>query len=198
MAIAGIVTLAFITMAIVAAVFPEKSPASAGPGSSTEANPFPPLPSLAPSAPTEPAPGATSASPTPGRTPASPRTTTRPATTPTVEGPTGAVSAVYSRAPERTWETGFQASVTLRNNSASAESWQVTVVFEQNVSPTQERWINGADQPTMSTQSHGATYIGTAPIPPGSEIVLWFGALRQPGNLDPLSCTVNGRPCSIN
>src|SRR5215204_622151 len=46
-AIAGIVTLAFITMAIVAAMFPENAPAVAGPdGAAASANPFPPLPTV--------------------------------------------------------------------------------------------------------------------------------------------------------
>lgn len=191
MAIAGIVALAFITMAIVAAVFPEDSPAAAGPTESIPvANPFPPLPTVDPTTIIA-SPSATAGPVATSRRPPSPTPPKPPATA------SGSVDAAYSRLQDQTWVDGFQAKVTLINRTNAPQSWQVKVVFADNVTPTTSTWINGAEPPILVTQSHGATFTSRTDLPANGDVTFYFQVAKTDGSMVPLVCTVNGQPCLI-
>jgi hypothetical protein len=183
LAIAGIVALAFLAMAIVAAAFPEQSPAAAGPDDETGvANPFPTLPTVDTGGPTTvTGPASVAAS--------------RPAATRTTKA-SSKIGAVYS--PYNIWNNGFQATVTVRNRTSTPQNWQVALVFPDSVTPTENRWVNGPSLPDVVTEGHNVVFTGTAPIAPGNELVVYFELQKSGDVTAPLVCTVNGQTCSID
>lgn len=193
-AISGILALAFAAMAVVNAVFPEKSPqAVAGPDPGQGANPFPEVPG--------PPGGMPSATPDPAVTapPSAPPTTGPPPGTtaqPPPNPPSGLVSGAYS-VPQTPWPDGFIGSVRLTNNGTSAESWQVVLVFPGTVGALQNRWISdGPGGSTVTRNGQTVVFNSTQVLAAGASIGLYFQFARAGADIDPEQCWVNGRACT--
>jgi hypothetical protein len=192
-AISGILVLAFIAMAAVAALFPETGPRAAA--NPTE-NPFPHLPGD-PVATNGPGPSATasvgpSAAPPPTR-PGSTRT-------PRVTGspnppPSGQLSGVYSLLPGRVWNDGFQAEIMITNNTATAQSWQVRLRYPESVTQFVTSWMDGYPAPAVEVTGQTVTFTGGANVPANTTVNLRFEFKKSGSDFNPVECTVNGRPC---
>src|SRR5690349_11924285 len=105
-AIGAIVALAFLSMALVAALYPENGGAAAQ-GDATGPPPY-----------------------------TYPDTTDAPTDTPALPGadtlPTGDLAAVYSVPSNAVWSTGFQAQVVMRNNSGTPQGWELRLTYPQS------------------------------------------------------------------
>jgi hypothetical protein len=169
LAIGAIVLLACASMAIVAAVFPERTPRAAAttPENPAAGNPFPQLPG-------------------------EPTITSEPAST----GPSAAVSGTFQLS--RDYDGGFIGAVQLFNGATSAESWQVKLVFPSNVGTLQAHWISGGPGDTTVAQA-GQTFTFTSqqPLAAGAKIGLSFQFGKTAGDPHPRECSVNGTPCSV-
>jgi hypothetical protein len=196
-AISGILVLAFIAMAAVAALFPENGPrAAAGP---TE-NPFPHLPGD----PVVTNGGVPSATATPGPSAGSQPTRTAPARTPraTPPGsptppPSGQLNGVYSLLPGRVWNDGFQAEIMITNNTSSAQSWQVRVRYPESVTQYVTSWMDGYPAPAVQVSGQTVTFTGAANVPANTTVNLRFEFKKSGGDFNPVECTVNGRTCAV-
>lgn len=196
-AISGILVLAFVTMAAVAALFPENgSRAVAGPDGS-QANPFPQLPGD---------PAATSgATPTTGGqppgVPASPLPTRGgpPRSTPPAKPPPpNQVSGAYSVIDNAVWDLGFQAQVAITNSTDASQSWQVRVRYPDTVTRYVASWIDGYPEPQAQQSGQTVTFTGTVTIPAGQTVSLKFRFDKaKDGDYSPTECSVNGRPCAL-
>lgn len=189
-AIGGIVVLAFVSMAAVAALFPQRgSQAVAGPETS---NPFPHLPGD-PTGGTSPSGGPT---PDPGQTPAS--TPPRGSASRPPNAPSGQLSGAYTVLPNAVWETGFQAQVAITNNTGSAQSWQVRLVYPASVTRYVTSWVDGSPGPRAEVSGQTVIFSGTATVPIGRTIGLKFQFDRtKGGDFSPIECSVNGRACTV-
>lgn len=168
-AIGAIALLAFTSMAIVAAVYPERAPQAAttpvqDPG--VPGNPFPELSGI-------------------------PNITSGPLPPPAV----AAVAGAYQLTQD--WVDGFIGAVQLSNSTNAPQSWQVTLVFPDNVKDLQARWISGGPgEATVSRAGQTVTFAGQQPLPAGTQIALHFQFTKAAGSPNPRECSVNGRPCS--
>jgi hypothetical protein len=191
-AISGILVLAFVAMAAVAALFPENGPRAVA-GSDPTENPFPNLPGD---------PGGTvgpSPSAGPGPTVGTPLTQppgTRPPRS-AAGSSSGPLSGVYSLLPGRVWSDGFQAEIMITNGAATAQSWQVRLQFPSNVHQYVTSWMDGYPAPTVEVTGQTVTFTGTGAVPAGRTVNLRFEFKKSAGTFDPVSCTVNGRPCTV-
>jgi hypothetical protein len=191
-AIGGIIVLAFIAMAAVAALFPENGPRAVAGADPTE-NPFPQLPG-GPVGTVGPSPsGGTSP---PGGIPLTQSPGTRPPP-PATDSPAGPLSGVYSLLPGRVWNDGFQAEIMITNGSAAAQSWQVRLQYPANVTQYRTSWMDGYPAPAVEVTGQTVTFTGTATIPAGRTVNLRFEFKKSAGDFDPVSCTVNGRVCTV-
>jgi hypothetical protein len=187
-AISGIVVLAFVAMAAVAALFPENGPRAVAGADPTE-NPFPHLPGD----PVGPSPS-DGASPTTGTPPPRPPDTKLPPSTGTPSGP---LSGVYSLLPSRVWSDGFQAEIMITNGGGSAQPWQVRLQYPAVVTQYVTSWMDGYPAPVVEVTGQTVTFTGTAVIPAGRTVNLRFEFKKSAGDFDPVSCTVNGRACAV-
>jgi hypothetical protein len=186
-AIGGIAALALLTMAIVAAVFPEQRPPEAAAGTGE------PFPSgggtTATGAPSSASPPVPSPLPAPSDKPSS--TTAPPVVGPPPTGPVAGVFAVV-----QTWDTGFIGGVQLTNTATTAEAWQVTLVLPASVGELRASWVEGGPGiPAASRSGQTVTFRADAPLAAGVQVGLRFQFDRAPGPIAPLTCTVNGRAC---
>jgi hypothetical protein len=192
-AISGILVLAFIAMALVAALFPQHGPqAVAGP--ETTQPPFPPIQGGPDQNPTSTGPPATSTPPSRGAT-----GTGRPSTTRAPKPPAGQLSGAYSVLPNAVWDTGFQAQVVIANKTGSAQSWQVRIVYPSTVTRYVTSWIDGHPEPHADVSGQTVIFSGSATVPAGATWALKFQFDKQSGgDFNPVECTVNGRACSVS
>jgi hypothetical protein len=172
LAISAIFLLAFASMAVVAAVFPDKAPqAEASPGDPGAAgNPFPSI---------------SSGSPGPVA-PAAPQSST------TATGPfTGRFEV------SQDWSDGFIGAVQLSNGTAGDKAWQVQLVFPANVGALQSRWISGGPgDSTVARTGQTVTFTGSVPLAAGAHIGIYFQFAKATGSPVPSACSVNGGPCT--
>jgi hypothetical protein len=192
-AIGAILLLAFASMAIVAAIFPEDGPqasATTPQNPAAAGNPFPQLP-VDPSVTV----GATPAGPT-STTPVGIRGTAAPVpTTKRPSTPAGTIAGAFQLT--RDYDGGFIGTVQLSNGATSNQSWQVRLVFPANVGALQAKWISGGPGDVTVTQN-GQTYtfIGQQPLAAGTKIGLSFQFGKTAGDPRPRECSVNGSACS--
>jgi hypothetical protein len=191
-AIGGILVLAFVAMAAVAALFPENGSRAVAGADPTE-NPFPHLPGD-PAVTAGPSP---SAGPSPNAgTPPTRGADTRPPRSSTAS-PSGPLSGVYTLLPGRVWNDGFQAEIMITNGAATAQSWQVRLQYPANVTPYVTSWMDGYPAPAVEVTGQTVTFTGTAAVPAGRTVNLRFEFKKSAGDFDPVSCTVNGRACTV-
>jgi hypothetical protein len=177
-AIAGIIALAFLTMAAVALIFPEGDTSA----------------STDPTADALPAGGAVPADPAP------------PGDQPTTKAPpgdlpapvAGKLSAAYRVLPEGTWDAGFQAEVAISNATGSPQSWRVRLRYPDAVMGLVSSSMVGQPEPTVRLTDDGVIFTGTAALPPRqtARLQFQFAKLRD-GAFAPLECSVNGRRCAV-
>jgi hypothetical protein len=194
-AISGIIVLAFVAMAAVAALFPENGPRAVA-GSDPTENPFPQLPGgpVVTVGPTQ-SPGAS-----PSTAPATQPPGTRPprsSTVPTTGSPSGSLSGVYSLLPGRVWSDRFQAEIMITNDAASTQSWQVRLQYPVTVTRYVTSWMDGYPAPAVQVSGQTVTFTGSAAIPAGTTVNLRFEFEKSAGDFDPVSCAVNGRTCAV-
>ena len=190
-AISGIVVLAFIAMAAVAALFPENGSRAVAGADPTE-NPFPQLPGE-PLGTVGPSPSV-GASPTAGTPPNQPRGTRTPRST--ADTPSGSLGGVYSLLPGRVWNDGFQAEIMITNGGTTAQQWQVRLQYPAAITRYVTSWMDGYPAPVVEVAGQTVTFTGTAAIPAGHTVNLRFEFKKSAGDFDPIACTVNGRACT--
>lgn len=185
LAFGAIFLLAFASMAIVAAVFPERGPQAQASGDA--GNPFPPI-APAQTITVNPSSGDVS---TPG--PDNPTVNPPPpANPPTVAA--GAVTGAF--AVSQDWNDGFIGTVALSNSTDRAQPWVVRLVFPDIVGALQTSWIaGGPGGSTSQREGQTVTFTGTEPLARGARIGLSFQFAKGPGAPSPRSCLVNANPC---
>lgn len=190
-AISGILVLAFIAMAAVAALFPQHGPQAVAGPETTPPNPLPPTQVETGGPPSGGAPS-TSAPPTRGATqPSTTRTPNPP--------PAGQLSGAYSVLPNAVWDKGFQAQVVITNKTGSAQSWQVRIVYPASVTRYVTSWIDGHPEPHAEVSGQTVIFSGSSTVPAGATWALKFQFDKQSGgDFNPVQCTVNGRACSVS
>jgi hypothetical protein len=182
-AFSAIVLLAFASMAVVAALFPERAPqARANPGDlAASGNPFPPI--SAGRAGTVSAPRGRSATATPQATNPASGTTTAP------------VAGTFQLSQD--WNNKFIGAVQLSNGTGSAQAWQVQLAFPDNVGDLQARWISGGPgDMTVTRAGQTVTFTGQTPLAAGAHIGVNFQFGKTAGSPTPRTCSVNGRACA--
>lgn len=206
LAISAIFLLAFASMAVVAAIFPEKAPqAEASPGDPNAGNPFPVIstgPTASPG--TDAVAGAGSgagagagAGAGSGATSAAPNRpgNSAPTTPPPVGKPTsGGVTGAFTVKTE--WADGFIGAVNLSNATSSGQSWQIQLVFADNVGVLQSRWIaGGPGEMTVTRTGQTVTFTGQQVLPSGAKIEVAFQFGKAAGTSAPRTCSINGQAC---
>ncbi len=171
-AFSTIFLLAFASMAVVAAIFPEQGPQAKASGDPTGVGtPFPPIPA------------------------GQPADTSLGSTTVIATSGTGQVSGTF--AVSQDWNEGFIGNVALSNTSASPQAWQVQLVFPDIVGQLQSRWISdGPGDSTVARSGQTVTFTGQQPLAAGAHIGVFFQFAKGPGDPSPRNCLVNGSPCA--
>jgi hypothetical protein len=181
-AVSGIVLLAFASMAMVAAVFPQRAPqAQASPKDlAGSADAFPPI-------------AASQSSPT-----AAPLVTTNPASGDATTPPAAAMGLVSGKFQlSNDWNDGFIGSVRLSNGTSSAQAWRVLLVFPDNVKDLQARWIaGGPGEMTVTRTGPTVTFTGQTSLAAGARLGVFFQFGKTVGSPTPRKCSVNGRACT--
>jgi hypothetical protein len=85
----------------------------------------------------------------------------------------------------------------ITNGAATAQSWQVMLQYPANVTEYRTSWMDGYPAPAVDVTGRTVTFTGTATIPAGRTVNLRFEFRKSAGDFDPVSCTVNGRPCTV-
>jgi hypothetical protein len=202
LAIGGIFLLAFVSMAVVAAVFPERGlRASAAPKAPADGDPAgKPFPSISagPAVGTPPssAPLTTVPARPPARTAAGRPASTKTTAPPAGPTPTGPVAGSYKLATD--WTSGFIAAVTLTNSAQGDQSWQVTLLFPDNVGALQAQWIaGGPGNMTVARAGQTVTFTSEQPLAAGRQIEVTFQFDKTAaGSPSPRTCSVNGFACT--
>jgi Cellulose binding domain len=181
-AISAIFLLAFASMAMVAAVFPQRAPqAQASPDDPAgSGDPFPPI-------------ATGQGSPT-----AAPLVTIDPANGKATTPPTAAIGLVAGKFQlSRDWKDGFIGSVQLSNGTSSAQAWQVLLVFPNNVKDLQARWIaGGPGEMTITRTGQTVTFTGQTSLAAGARLGVFFQFEKTVGSTTPRTCSVNGHACT--
>lgn len=200
-AILGIALLAFISMAVVAALFPENgSRAVAGQDGNAASPAYPGIPPNTPGAPPEAVQPSVSTSAPPTTAATSRPPTSRPPRTPAgatpSNQPTGRVLGTYGVRDE--WVDGFIGQVVLSNTQTTPQHWQVRLVFPDTVSDDKpiNSWIEGPGGATFRRDGAALIFESTQPLAPGALITLAFQFAKQGSDLNPRECSVNGMPCT--
>jgi Cellulose binding domain len=173
-AISAIALLAFASMALVAAVFPQNAPQA-------EASPADPglvgIPSQFP--------GSQSGAAAPVTSPPPPAT-----------GPaTGPVAGTFVVSQD--WADGFIGAVQLSNATPTAQAWRVQLVFPANVGALQARWISGGPgDTTVARAGQTVTFTSQVPLAAGAHIGVFFQFAKTGGNPAASACSVNGHACT--
>jgi hypothetical protein len=170
-AIGAIVALAFLSMALVAALYPENGGAAAqGEPSGPPAYTYP------------------DATDGPPDTPPLPNAGTL---------PTGDLAAVYSVPSNSVWSTGFQAQVLMRNNSGTPQGWELRLTYPQSVTAYVSSFIDGYSAPVENSLGQQYVITSTMPIPAGQTIIVKIEFNRvTTADFTPRDCFVNGRACA--
>jgi len=189
----GIIVLAIVAMAVVAALYPERGPAVADSSERSVSVGVPPPPP-----PQTPPVGVTSA---PGQTPP---TQTQPAgqpppppTTATPPMP-GAVTGGYAVThTDEEWGNKFEVRLNLSNSSGTEQPWVVTLEYPSRVTSFSAAWTDpGQAAPQQIVNQPLFTLNGSQPIPPGSTLTVWIQFNVGPGApVTLVSCRVNGSAC---
>lgn len=167
-AIGAILALAFLSMALVAALYPESGPASAQP------DPNAPATYVYPSAPDTASPDDPGAAPLAGQ-----------------------VLAEYEVPDGGVWGTGFQAQVTMTNITATPQSWQLRLVYPRSVTGYVSSFIDGYPAPSEQAADQQFILTGSVPIPAGQTIVLKIEFNKATtSDFTPRDCVVNGQACT--
>jgi hypothetical protein len=176
-ALVAIVALAVLSMAIVAAIYPNGRGAA-----QTTGEPTPTAPVYRP--------------PTP-ITVGPPRTGSQPPTSP---GRGDSVSAIYEVINR--WDNdrpGFQARITLTNHGSKGQDWQVRLSYHGQVRRIATMWVNGGDPPVTTRSGSTFRFNSAVGLPSGGTIELYvqFDASTDAvAEITPTSCTVNGEDCA--
>jgi hypothetical protein len=169
-AIGAIVALAFLSMALVAALYPENGGAAAQ-GDATGA------------------PADTDPDVTDGSSPPPPPNTDT--------LPTGDLAAVYSVPSNAVWSTGFQAQVVMRNNSGTPQGWELRLTYPQSVTAFVSAFIDGYSAPVENSLGQQYIITSTMPIAAGQTIIVKIEFDRvTTSDFTPRDCFVNGRACA--
>ncbi|WP_326551602.1 cellulose binding domain-containing protein [Micromonospora sp. NBC_01813] len=161
-----------------------------GLGADPSASPAPTEPTPTPTA----SPTPTATTPAPAPTPSSPATTSPPTRTPGVPTtppapPSAEITARYVLSS--TWDRGFVANVDVSHVSGRVRTFDVRLTFPDNVVIT----VTGFWNATPSVTGSSLTFSG-GPLDPQGTISFGFQAEKnRPSQVNPTSCTVNGRPC---
>jgi hypothetical protein len=114
---------------------------------------------------------------------------------PTMAGQTGLVAS-YAVPPNAIWGDGFQAEVTITNPTASAQGWQVTLVYPPSVTNYVASWVDGAPQRNVTIVGQRFTFTGTVPLAPGQTALFRAEFTKVAGpDFAVLDCEVNGDSC---
>jgi len=191
LAMAGIVVIAIVAMALVAALYPERGPAVADSGQGSAAVGAPPPPPQTP--PVTSAPGQPPATQTqPAGQPQPPPTT---ATTPPQPGSvTGGYAVTHS---DVEWGNKFEVRINLSNSSGSEQPWVVTLEYPERVTSFSAAWTDpGQAAPQQIVNQPLFTLSGQQTIPAGSSLTVWIQFNVGPGApVTLVSCRVNGSAC---
>ncbi|MFS0703841.1 PHB depolymerase family esterase [Cellulomonas sp. 179-A 9B4 NHS] len=138
----------------------------------------------------------TSPTPTPTVTPtATPTPTPTPTATPTstpTATPTGACSVTWG---VNQWNTGFTATVTVRNTgTAAVTGWTLTWAFPSGQQVTQA-WSSVVTQSGAQVSARPAAWNGT--IPAGGSVQIGFNGTHTGTNGTPTGFALNGTACSL-
>jgi hypothetical protein len=190
---AGIVVIAIVAMALVAALYPERGPAVAdsGQGSAPVGAPPPPPPQTPPvtvkSATGQPPPTQTQ----PAGQPPPPTTATTP---PQPGSVTGGYAVTHS---DVEWGNKFEVRINLSNSSGSEQPWVVTLEYPERVTSFSAAWTDpGQPAPQQIVNQPLFTLSGQQTIPAGSSLTVWIQFNVGPGApVTLVSCRVNGSAC---
>ena len=96
------------------------------------------------------------------------------------------------------WTVGFIAAVTLSNGTEGDQSWQVKLLFPDNVGALQARWIaGGPGNMTVTRAGQTVTFTGEQPLAAGRQIEVTFQFDKTAaGSPNPRTCSVNGLACT--
>lgn len=181
MAIGGVVLLALVTMAIVAAIYPQRAPNAAAGAATTS----PQRPTVVPTT-------------SPGRPGPPPATGPLPPTGPPPVP--GAVTGTYAviHTDQELGGGRFEVRITLLNSAMAAQPWVVTLAYPRRVTAVVAAWtVPGQQPPVLLTSRPIFAVTGYQPIPATSAIELWLQLSVDPGTgLDFTQCRVNGTPCT--
>lgn len=164
----------------------------------------PPAPTMSlPGLPAGTTPGAapTSAAPSPRSTVPPGRSTPtpsggdgRPLPAPSPSAPPSPSSPVTGRyAVVNTFDGGFIGEVRMVNTAATARGWTVRLTFPRGRLVTS--WVERAEQGSGEFTDGIFTYRSGVDVPPGGSAALRFH-FEDTGTTRPVSCTVDGSPCS--
>jgi endo-1,4-beta-xylanase len=122
-------------------------------------------------------------------------TTTPPTSTPPVTTTPPPVSGCSVNYTTNTWNTGFTASVTIRNNGSSAiNGWTLRFTFSGNQAVT-NAWNTTPTQSGAAISLQNVSY--NAVINPGGTTNMGFQATYSGTNGNPASFTLNGTTCTL-
>ncbi|WP_344085111.1 cellulose binding domain-containing protein [Luedemannella helvata] len=97
------------------------------------------------------------------------------------------------------WTGRFQASVLLRNGTASKQTWTVLLSYGTGITANAAAWVDGAPSPKVSRTGNAWSFTASAPLAAGSNQTLRIqfdiSDQRAPTSV---SCTVNGRACVMS
>ncbi|WP_434740874.1 cellulose binding domain-containing protein [Micromonospora sp. SH-82] len=88
----------------------------------------------------------------------------------------------------------FIGEVVVTNTGSGDEGWKVRLVFPRGRLVT--AWVDGTEQGRAGMNGGVFTYVGGVDLPPGGTAPLRFHIERTTTDHTPVSCTVNGAPCS--
>ncbi|MER7165156.1 cellulose binding domain-containing protein [Micromonospora sp. NPDC000207] len=88
----------------------------------------------------------------------------------------------------------FIGEVMVTNTGSGDEGWKVRLVFPRGRLVT--AWVDGTEQGRAGMDGGVFTYVGGVDLPPGGTAPLRFHIERTTTDHTPVSCTVNGAPCS--
>ncbi|WP_236686746.1 cellulose binding domain-containing protein [Cellulomonas sp. FA1] len=93
------------------------------------------------------------------------------------------------------WPTGFTASVTVRNDGATAvDGWTLRFALSSGQQVTQA-WSGTATQQGAQVTVTNAAWNGV--IPPGGSVQLGFNGTHGGTNTAPSAFTLNGASCAV-
>jgi hypothetical protein len=182
-ALGAIVALAVLSMAIVAAIYPNGRGAAQTTGTGSPSASEPPFSGPYPTDSADPVgPPPTYAAGTAGPTTA-------------VGGLTARYELIYRWAGAK---PGFQIRLTLTNVSGASLPWQIRLSYGGQVRRMATLWVNGSDLPRTSRS--GATYriTSTAPLPRGASIDVYAqfeAGTDDLAKISPSACEANGADC---